>query len=77
MRPANLHKQCSAKRMVSCKWEQDPPFRLRKNAHFSPACRLDGTPGRNRTCDPLFRRQLLYPLSYEGISLDSTKPLSG
>ena len=52
-------------------------FNLRKNVHFTPACRLDGTPGRNRTCDPLFRRQLLYPLSYEGVSLDSTKPLSG
>ena len=25
------------------------------------------TPGRDRTCDPLFRRQLLYPLSYGGI----------
>jgi hypothetical protein len=23
-------------------------------------------PGRNRTCDPLLRRQVLYPLSYEG-----------
>lgn len=25
---------------------------------------LFGTPGRDRTCDPLLRRQLLYPLSY-------------
>jgi hypothetical protein len=23
-------------------------------------------PGRNRTCDPLLRRQVLFPLSYEG-----------
>ena len=23
-------------------------------------------PGTNRTCDPLLRRQVLYPLSYEG-----------
>ena len=23
-----------------------------------------GTPGRTRTCDPLLRRQMLYPLSY-------------
>lgn len=26
-----------------------------------------GALDRNRTCDPLLRRQLLYPLSYEGI----------
>ena len=26
----------------------------------------NGAPGRNRTCDPLLRRQLLYPLSYQG-----------
>lgn len=25
-----------------------------------------GAPGRSRTCDPLLRRQLLYPLSYRG-----------
>src|SRR5215475_4125502 len=24
-------------------------------------------PGTNRTCDPLLRRQVLYPLSYEGV----------
>jgi hypothetical protein len=24
-------------------------------------------PGRNRTCDPLLRRQVLFPLSYEGV----------
>ncbi len=26
----------------------------------------DGAPGGNRTHDPLLRRQLLYPLSYQG-----------
>jgi hypothetical protein len=25
-----------------------------------------GTPGRTRTCDPRFRKPVLYPLSYEG-----------
>ena len=28
-----------------------------------------GTPDTNRTCDPLLRRQLLYPLSYGGVGL--------
>jgi hypothetical protein len=28
-------------------------------------------PGRNRTCDPLLRRQVLFPLSYEG---DARRP---
>jgi len=28
-----------------------------------------GTPDMNRTCDPLLRRQLLYPLSYGGVLL--------
>src|SRR5665213_1149840 len=27
----------------------------------------NGTPDTNRTCDPLLRRQLLYPLSYGGV----------
>jgi hypothetical protein len=29
-------------------------------------------PGRNRTCDPLLRRQVLYPLSYEGVEAPPT-----
>jgi hypothetical protein len=28
--------------------------------------RILDAPGTNRTCDPLLRRQVLYPLSYEG-----------
>lgn len=28
-------------------------------------------PGRNRTCDQRFRKPLLYPLSYEGVVVDS------
>jgi hypothetical protein len=36
-----------------------------KGSEENPKTRLNtGTPGRNRTCDPLLRRQLLYPLSY-------------
>ena len=27
----------------------------------------DGAPGGDRTHDPLLRRQLLYPLSYQGV----------
>ena len=30
-----------------------------------------GAPGRSRTCDPLLRRQLLYPLSYRGTGAES------
>ncbi len=29
---------------------------------------LDGAPDRTRTCDTRFRKPLLYPLSYRGIS---------
>ena len=29
-----------------------------------------GAPGRTRTCDPLLRRQMLYPLSYGSFDLD-------
>ena len=29
----------------------------------------DGAPGRIRTCDTGFRRAVLYPLSYEGVTL--------
>ncbi len=36
---------------------------------------LFGALDRNRTCGPLLRRQLLYPLSYEGV-LRSTKIIS-
>ena len=28
-----------------------------------------GAPGRTRTCDPLLRRQMLYPLSYGSLRL--------
>src|SRR5690606_14132564 len=28
----------------------------------------DGAPGTNRTCDPLLRREMLYPLSYGGVA---------
>ena len=28
-----------------------------------------GGPGRIRTCDPRFRRAVLYPLSYEGMAV--------
>ena len=31
------------------------------------------TPGRDRTCDRRFRKPLLYPLSYEGNYLFSTR----
>ena len=31
----------------------------------------DGAPGRTRTCDPLLRRQMLYPLSYGSRVFDS------
>src|SRR6185369_9648005 len=31
---------------------------------------FDRAPGRDRTCGPLLRRQLLYPLSYGGITND-------
>src|SRR6266436_10306921 len=31
----------------------------------------DGAPGRTRTCGPLLRRQMLYPLSYGSTSLSA------
>jgi hypothetical protein len=33
-----------------------------------------GAPGRNRTCDTRFRKPLLYPLSYEGVTIQATFP---
>ena len=36
---------------------------------FCPSGQKNGTPDRNRTCDQLLRRQLLYPLSYWGNSI--------
>ena len=34
----------------------------------SMSCENSGAPGRIRTCDTGFRRAVLYPLSYEGLS---------
>ncbi len=37
----------------------------------------DGAPGRNRTCDPLLRRQPLYPLSYRGVRARVARLVAG
>jgi hypothetical protein len=39
----------------------------RKNPLTTARSHMFCAPGRDRTCDQLLRRQLLYPLSYEGI----------
>ena len=33
------------------------------------------TPGRTRTCDPLLRRQMLYPLSYGRVDMEMSQRL--
>ena len=43
------------------------PFQA--SCFFAPSGQKNGTPDRNRTCDQLLRRQLLYPLSYWGNSI--------
>jgi hypothetical protein len=38
---------------------------------------VDGAAGRNRTCDPLLRREMLYPLSYSRAAFQCINRIRG
>lgn len=58
-RPTRLSGHCWIANAGTCNRcvESDAP-------HADNRARSDGAAGRNRTCDPLLRREMLYPLSY-------------
>ncbi|MFM2093242.1 MAG: hypothetical protein RIS70_366, partial [Planctomycetota bacterium] len=40
-----------------------------ENANATSSQEKPNTPGRIRTCDPRFRKPVLYPLSYGGVAV--------